>query len=874
MVTRLTGLMVTVLLILGAVPALAGFTCEASVNRDSVPSGGEVILTVSAQGDVGWSPDFRLPSLPGVRIYAGGTNQSMSVVNGATETSVSRIYYLKVETDKDFTIAPVTIVAGKEQCATSPIDIKVTAAAGGGGQVAPGNTGNRTQRAPDGSDPAAGGTAGKAGDDIFITLEADQTTAWVGQQVVLTFRYWWRVQPWNNPSYTPPRTEGFWREDLGSERKFRKVLYGRAYNVTEIRYAIFPTRVGELTIEPAELSFPEGVFDRFFQTRRTQRGPNILRTEPVTITVKELPTPHPADYSGIVASRLKLISQVDRDSVPRGEAIGFKVLLEADGFLKGFSDLKVPQLPTTRLHDAGESFRTTPEDDRLAGRITVEKVIVPDEEGDLEIPPVKLVWFDTGAGQFRTAATAAWDVTVTPSDLPRVGADQSGFLRNEIARLGEDLAFIHQAPGSLSRRAMPWTGGVLWWAAVLAPLLLLGAFRLFLRRIAAERRDPAGRRRRGALAAAEACLDQPDADPTNVVVRAVCGYVADCHDRPLASVGPAEVKAHCTALGSEDAGARLAAIMAECDAARYGQSDPRSAAELIAEVRSLLAALDAALRGRRGNVPRLALLVAAIGLGLALFSMPSPAAAADDRPGADPVRLVAEGNQAYTEGKLEDAAAKYIEARDLGVNDAVLHFNLGNTYARSGRLGEAVVCYLRAQRLDPANRDIRDNLAWVRRHIRDLELSETSLPLFIAQLAALVGALTLDQWGLLLAALVWVAAGLLAWGWYREEIGVRLRRGLLAAAAAVVLVGAVTAGRWYDEQVRQTAVVVVPEVVVRSGPAANFSTLFEVHDGLTLEVVGRRDDWLRVGLGGDWEGWVPAESVLEVRPAAVGRQGR
>ncbi len=862
MVTRLARLILTLALCAIAAPALADFICEASVNRTSVPKGGEVVLTVAARGDVGWSPEFKLPELKDVRIYSGGTNQSMSMVNGATETSVSRTFYLKVDADSGFRIGSIKISSDKGECETEPIDIKVTAAASNSGQVPPSNTGNRTQR-PSGNTAAGSepSTAGEPGDDIFVTLEADHTEAWVGQQVVLTFRYWRRVQPWNNPSYTPPRTEGFWREDLGSERNYRKVLQGRAYNVTEIRYAVFPTRVGRLMIEPAELKFPEGVFDRFFQTRRTRRGPHVLRTEPVILSVKALPRPHASNYSGIVASRLNFISQVDRDTVPRGEAIGLKVILRADGFLKGFSDLEVPAPAKARLHDAGESFQTSVENDRLAGKISVEKVIVPDQEGSLHIPPVELVWFDTESGLFRTARTGAWDIAVTASDLPFAADDESGFLRNEVARLGEDLAFIHQVPQSLSTRAGPRTGGKLWWTLVVLPLVLLGAYRFFLARIAAERRDPAGRRRRGALAAARGLLANENEDRISVVARAIYRYVADCQDRPLASVGPADVRSHCASVGAGEVGQRLCEILIECDSANYGQSDPHSADNLATETADLLGKLHG--RDLNTSATQLAGLFAILGVGLMLAGTPTVALATETgRPGADPVRLVAEGNQAYTEGQLETAADKYNEALQMGVNDPVLHFNLGNTYARSGHLGQAVACYLRAQRLDPRNRDIQDNLAWVRRHIRDLELSDEPLPLFIAQFVGLVGALTLDQWGLALVVLVWVGVALVAWGWYRDEITITLRRLLLSSAALLVIVGAITGGRWYVEEVRELAVVIVPEAVVRSGPAENFPTLFEVHDGLTLSIVGRREGWVRVGLGGEWEGWVPDSSVV------------
>ncbi len=870
MVTRLARLVLAAAVSLTALPALADFVCDAAVNRTSVPRGGEVVLTVSARGDVGWSPEFRLPNLPDVRVYAGSTNQSMSMVNGATETSVSRTFYLKVDTAGDFTIGPITIASDQGECATEPVRITVTAAADNTKRVNPSVTGNRIP--PKGGatgSVAENSTAGKPGDDVFVTLEADHTEAWVGQQIVLTFRYLWRVQPWNKPSYTPPRTEGFWREDLGSERNYREVILGRAYTVTEIRYAVFPTRIGELVVEPAELSFPAGVFNRFFQTRRTRRGPSVLRTDPVTIQVRELPQPQPAGYSGIVASRLKLISQVDRDTVPRGEAIGLKVMLNADGFMKGFHDLVIPAPAEARLHDAGESFRTGVEDDRLTGKMSVEKVIVPGREGDLLIPPVELVWFDTTAGRFRTARTAAWNVAVTPSDRPLAENDESGFLRSEIARLGEDLAFIHRVPQSLSLRPGPFTGGALWWILLLLPVLLLAAYRLFLDKIAAEGRDPAGRRRRGALAAARSCLTADGGDRMSAVTRAVCGYVADCQDRPLASVGPVEVRHHCETVGLLDVGRQLSEILATCDAARYGQSDPDSARHLAAEAADLLVELDVRRRATaRLAIPseRLSLLLVVLGTSLLLAVVPAAAGdVAENRPGTDPVRLVAEGNQAYTEGRLEDAAVKYLQARELGVNDPVLHFNLGNTYARSGHLGEAVVNYLRAQRLDPGNRDVRANLAWVRRHIRDLELSRETLPLFIAQLVGVVRALTLDQWGILSLVMVWGVGVLVAWGWYRQEVTTSLRRVLLGATAILVIVACITGGRWYVEQIRESAVVVLPEVVVRSGPAENFSPLFEVHDGLTLSIVGRREGWVRVGLGGDWEGWVPAASVMAVR---------
>ncbi len=837
--------------------ACAAVACRAEVNRATVSRGEDVVLIVTAQGDVGWSPSFQLPELPGVRIYGGGTSQSMTVINGQSQVVVSRTFYLRVETDAGFTIGPVRINSVAGPCQTEPIAIKVVAT----GTAPPADTGNRVQRNGAGRVPAPEA----AGDDVFVTLTVDKPDLWIGQQVVLSFQYWRRIQPWSNPSYEAPRTEGFWREDLGTERNSRQMRGGQAYNVTEIRYALFPTRAGRLQIEPATLTFPEDLFDRFFNSRQQTTGPRVLRTRPVTVNVRELPTPRPAGFSGIVASRCEITSTVDRQTVPRGDAIGLKLSLDTDGFLKGFAGLLVTEPEGTRLHDAAENYETVPQDDRLLGRLAVEKVLVTTREGTVRVPQVDVVWFDVARGGYRTTQTPWHDVVVMPSDRPLAGGEDSGFLRNEIARVGDDLAFIHAGPlGGGS--GLPSVGGWLWWALAGLPAAFLAAWRWWLGRIDADRRNPAGRRRRGALAAARAVLRAVDVrgndhDGLATVARAVTSYVGDCLDRPAAAVGSAEIVELAALRGHPELGTALTELLDRCDQARFGGRAGATATKLATEALDLLAGLEKGgqpeIRRPGGSNGAHALILAAMLSGLA-------AAAGTARAAVDPAQLVAQGNQAYTDGRFTEARDLYLQARALGAEAPVLHYNLGNAQARAGEVGPAVASYLRAQRLAPRDRDVRRNLAWLRQNLKDLELANQSLPLFVAQAAALVGALAIDEWGLLLVVSLWLLAIVVGWGWTRGTTPIQ-RRALLAAAGTALLLASVTAGRWHQERVRDQAVVVAGTVAVRSGPAATFPVLFEVHAGLALNVEGRRDGWAKVSLGGDWQGWLPAEGIESVR---------
>ena len=506
------------------------------------------------------------------------------------------------------------------------------------------------------------------------------------------------------------------------------------------------------------------------------------------------------------------------------------------------------------------------------GSMITEKVIVPSVAGTLILAPVELSWFDARQGRYRIARTQSHELIVTPSDLPNAADDDSGFLRNEIARLGQDLAFIHRGTETLRNVSAPLVASVYWWAILFLPAALVLGWRLRLSRLSADRRDPAGRRLRLALASARKELkkvsrNKEEKERLDSLARIVTRFVADCTGVPTASVGVAEVRDFCATVSAVEAGEQLVEILGQADHVRYGGGVFSSDENVTRSVEKTLADLFA--RHRRNPSGRRAAGITAIGFVFLMFlaTAPNSSAVSEDPPqsGADPVRLLAEGNQAYTEGDLELALDRYLEVRSSGIDDADLHFNLGNTHARRGELGKAVASYLRAKRLAPRDGDITKNLAWVRGHIKDLELTSGELPLFIAQTAILIGSLTLDEWSLLLVILVWTLAGLVGWAWFREDFGIHLRRIILGLAGFVLLIAVVVGWRYQREEIQREAVVVVDEAGVRSGPAETFPVLFQVHDGLTLVIESERETWSRIGLGGDWVGWVESRSLEEVR---------
>jgi len=72
-------------------------------------------------------------------------------------------------------------------------------------------------------------------------------------------------------------------------------------------------------------------------------------------------------------------------------------------------------------------------------------------------------------------------------------------------------------------------------------------------------------------------------------------------------------------------------------------------------------------------------------------------------------------NKAYSQGDFATAVNLYEQlTAESGYRAGVL-FNLGNSYARSGQAGKAILNYERALRLSPADSDIKGNLQLIRK---------------------------------------------------------------------------------------------------------------------------------------------------------------
>jgi len=223
--------------------------------------------------------------------------------------------------------------------------------------------------------------------------------------------------------------------------------------------------------------------------------------------------------------------------------------------------------------------------------------------------------------------------------------------------------------------------------------------------------------------------------------------------------------------------------------------------------------------------------------------------------------LYSEGNELYRRGDYEAARERYLAAAETGVRDARLFYNLGNACFKAEHLGEALVWYERAARLEPRDDDIRANLAFARHVKRDRDPPDTS-PAAWRFAVRLHRYPTLDE---LAAAfgLLWLGLFALA-GW---RLWGRGGSGLTVALAACILLTAATAGwlgRRAAERAAELAIVTVDQATARSAPEPGETAIFLVHEGTRVRVERREEGWLLIRLANGLGGWLRADAVTTI----------
>ncbi len=224
---------------------------------------------------------------------------------------------------------------------------------------------------------------------------------------------------------------------------------------------------------------------------------------------------------------------------------------------------------------------------------------------------------------------------------------------------------------------------------------------------------------------------------------------------------------------------------------------------------------------------------------------------------ADRDSLWAKANDAYSLGEYENALNIYKEIEKEGVVSARLWYNMGNASYKLQNDGMAILYYERALKLDPANKDIKNNLEIAR--LKTLDKIE-SVPEFILTtwVKDLRNTMSSNKWAWFGIAMLVVTVVLLLLFRHAPSVGQRKLSFIMACIfALVVIVSFIFSLNLKSNAMHSdTAIILVPVSNVKSAPNSTGGNLFILHEGTRVEVLERVGQWSKIELADGRQGWM------------------
>ncbi|MGA3051054.1 MAG: BatD family protein [Chitinispirillaceae bacterium] len=789
------------------------------------------------------------------------SSSSIQIINGhmSQTNEIHYVFYYTIVPQKKgaFTFPSLQVTIDNTPYTTEPISFNVAAA----------------------SQPPAKNA------DVRVTIQLSKSTLFVGEQAMLTFKV---AQRGNAPvqidgginNALVDAIEKSFSKNFSLTRLFSNQLPsgserigGEIYRTVSLRYAIIPLAAGTTAIPAVPFSYVElhqvrqqggdPFFNDFFGGAFGGGVQQIQRTafsNELTIHAKELPPP-PAGFAGAIG-KISLTAAVTPAVVPAGEAATLNVLVSAATRPGNVAEVTAPKLAGCEIFTPEKHTQVDTTAEGITTRKAYKFLLIPGQEGQLDIPPIAVIYFDPAVGSYQTASSGPISLTVTPG---KGGSKpQTRYLtQEEIHELGSDIRYIKTDVALRNVSEKPYREPLF---LLLYPLPFVMFFVSFLYKVQSKRHETnaAFYVRARALKSARRAFDGLRRRGLSLSAERFLGQVAETIERYLsqkfefAATGRTleDLRAELLLRNVDEAIVNdLTKFIELLDSYRFGGAsfDEKSRSAVLDKSIAFAASLERGAKrgGKSLNIPT-ALLV--------LWSLLLVARAAS----AAPVNLWFEqANRFYTAQSYDSAVAYYEKIVSSGMTSPAVYFNLGNAYYRLKKLGMCRLSYEKAARLDPADADVAANIKFLSSNIVDRvdEPARGFIEVVVDRLHFLMP-LRAQLWfcfAVLLCIAILCSSALYASGNRRLWlIYVSVLLGLILVASGGSMIVKIV-----DAESTSYAILLDASTDARNEPEGA-KILFTAHEGTKFQIRKSVEGWSLVSLPNGSAGWVENKSLGKI----------
>ena len=574
----------------GCLGLQAGLTIRVQGSRggNQIPVGSTFYITYTLTNTEG---EPKAPaSVPGGRLMyftLTGQSSSFTSVNGRTSQSVSLTYTATCRAEKEgsYKFGPVTVGDQRSnEVSYQIVSAEAAARAQGGPAAGNGRQGSRTQGDPYGQGRAQSDEPtfiGKGNDKLFLRASVSKTNAYEQEALVYTVKLYSTYTPIKFIGATDaPKFDGFVIEESDDiSRQLNYETYeGRQYATAIIaRYIIFPQMAGKLVIKgntyTVSTDEQEYYSDPYYSTM-TVRRPIQLNVTPndLTVNVRELPSPRPADFSGGVG-QFRITSSLPSSDFASNQAASISYEVSGAGNLKyiHLPDLNSLYPKQLEVYSPSVDVQASVGSANVNGKVVYDCSFLPLEPGHFNIPAVTLTYFNPATGQYEKTTAKGYSINVARGKESEKSQTRSTRAFDKKLLVPDPLAKIHT----------PLIDRFSYWLCYILSSLILGGIVWYYRKIVALKADQMGLRSRKAakiatrrLRRAADCMKRDNKDKFyEEMLKALWGYVSDKLKIPTSDLTKENVVAKLEASGvSQPTVASFLKLVEDCEFSKYSSN--------------------------------------------------------------------------------------------------------------------------------------------------------------------------------------------------------------------------------------------------------------------------------------------------------------
>ena len=303
--------------------------------------------------------------------------------------------------------------------------------------------------------------------DVFIFVDLDKESAFLGEQVTLTYKLYKRqdINIVSIDHFVMPDFKGFWYEELYTPQRLQYnsqsvLINGLKYQVANLgQRALFPIVSESHEIPPIKVKIKIEVknkkrkrdvfFDPFFDSFFSETKTKILTTENEIIKIKTFPIPRPEDFTGAVGD-FNINANIDRDKLIVNEGITFKIEMSGTGNIGLFSLPKIIFPDFIEVFKPTESFKKDKFRNQLTGTKIWEYILIPRKSGEITIPQMKMSIFDPKINNWKSISTKPFNLQVLRDSTTTLY--NSGLTKKEVELIDKDIRYINTDEYKLNKK--------------------------------------------------------------------------------------------------------------------------------------------------------------------------------------------------------------------------------------------------------------------------------------------------------------------------------------------------------------------------------------------------------------------------------------